>query len=175
VSLLLCLQTLLAPSLDFRLNYSFGYLLTYRLQTCCLHSTHAADFMAISDSASLQYFLLTEVNLLEDLLPPVCSLEDRVALLKRHETAWNNLELNIYAQFVTSEESHKSHSYCYILQDGYLIYKEVDTARYGIYGCIDLDSSSALPNAEAPWTHTVSPWQQVFTHSRTLYSPQTIT
>ena len=107
---------------------------------------------AISGSASLQYFLLTEVNLLEDLSPPVYSLDDRVALLKRHETAWNNLELNIYAKFVTIEDSHESHSYCYILQDGYLIYKVVDTAR-GVYGYIDLYSRFALPNAEAPWTH----------------------
>ena len=38
----------------------------------------------ISDSASLQYFLHTEVNLFEDLLPPNFSLEDRVALLKHH-------------------------------------------------------------------------------------------
>ena len=106
---------------------------------------------AISDSASLQYFLLTEVNLLEDLSPPDYSLDERVALLKRHETAWNNLELNIYAQFVTSEKSNKSHSYYFILQDGYLIYKAVYTAAR--YGYIDLYSSSALPTAEAPWTH----------------------
>ena len=107
---------------------------------------------AISDSASLQYFLLTEINLLEDLSPPVYSLDDRVALLKRHETVWNNLELNIYAQFVTSEDSYNAHSYYYfILQDGYLIYKAVYAAAR--YGYIDLYSSSALPNAEAPWTH----------------------
>ena len=112
---------------------------------------------AISDSASLQYFLLTEVNLLEDLSPPDYSLDERVALLKRHETAWNNLELNICAQFVTSKESHESHSlvhsYFYILQDGYLIYKLETEGYLARYGYMDLYSSSALQNAEAPWTH----------------------
>jgi hypothetical protein len=104
----------------------------------------------VSDSASLQYFLHTEINLLEDLLPPDFSLVDRVALLKHHETAWNNLELNMSARFVTSEESHASHSRRYLLQDGFLIYKAVYTAQYGY---LDLYSSSALQNAEAPWTH----------------------
>jgi hypothetical protein len=101
----------------------------------------------ISDSASLQYFLHTEINLLEDLSPPDFSLEDRVALLKHHETAWNNLELNLSARFVpvTSEWSH---SHCYLLQDGFLIYKAVYTAHYEY---MDLYSSS-LPNALGPWT-----------------------
>ena len=104
----------------------------------------------ISDSTSLQYFLHTEVNLLEDLLPPDFSLEDRIALLKRHETAWNNLDLKMFTQLVTSEESH---AHCYILQDGYLIYKAVTNATTAQYGYTDLYSSSAVPNAEAPWTH----------------------
>jgi hypothetical protein len=106
-------------------------------------------YHVISDSASLQYFLHTEVNLLEDLLPSDFSLHDRVALLKHHETAWNNLHLNIFTRFVNSEESR---AHCYVLQDGYLIYKAVTnyTARYGY---LDLYSSSALPNTEARWTH----------------------
>ena len=101
----------------------------------------------ISDSASLQYFLHTEINLLEDLLPPDFSLKDRVAILKHHETAWNNLELNTFNRFVTREDSR---SRCYVLQDGYLIYKAVTNAQYGY---MDLHSSSAVPNAEAAWTH----------------------
>ncbi|KAI9453030.1 hypothetical protein BJY52DRAFT_870083 [Lactarius psammicola] len=101
----------------------------------------------VSASASLQYFLRTEINLLEDILPPDISLHDRVALLKNHETAWNNLRLNEFTRFVTSEASQTR----YILQDGYLIYKSVaNTARYGY---IDLHSSPALPNAEACWAH----------------------
>jgi hypothetical protein len=103
----------------------------------------------ISHSASLQYFLHTEVNHFEDLLPPDFALEDRVALLKHHETAWNNLELNTFTRFVTSEDSH---SHCYILQDGYLIYKAV-AGTNAHYGYTDLYSSSAVSNAEAPWTH----------------------
>ncbi|KAF8268714.1 hypothetical protein EI94DRAFT_1120556 [Lactarius quietus] len=105
----------------------------------------------ISDSASLQYFLHTEINLLEDhLVPPDFSLHDRVALLKRHETAWNYLELNKFSQFVTPQESHDVLFCDYVLQDGYLIYNAVLTARYGY---MDLYSSSARSNAEASWTH----------------------
>ena len=113
-------------------------------------------YYVIFDSVSLQYFLHTEVNLLEDLSPPDFSLDERVTLLKRHETAWNNLEFNNSARFLTNRESH---SHRYILQDGYLIYEavgaSVDTARYGY---IDLYSSPALPDtgepwAEGPWTH----------------------
>ena len=107
----------------------------------------------ISDSVSLQYILHTEINLLEDFLPPDLSLNDRVALLKHHETAWKNLELNMSAQFLTSED-HKCHSHCYLLQDGFLIYKAASTARYGY---LDLYSSSALPNAGA----TRAPWTQI--------------
>jgi hypothetical protein len=51
----------------------------------------------ISDSVSLQYFLHSKINFLEDLSPPDFSLEDCIALLKHHETAWNNLELNLSA------------------------------------------------------------------------------
>ncbi|KAH9164740.1 hypothetical protein EDB89DRAFT_388938 [Lactarius sanguifluus] len=47
----LCLPTLPAPSLDCRPNYSFGFLLTYRLTTCCQSSTHAADFVMSSLAA----------------------------------------------------------------------------------------------------------------------------
>ncbi|KAH9019298.1 hypothetical protein EDB83DRAFT_162393 [Lactarius deliciosus] len=102
----------------------------------------------ISGSASLQYFLRTEINLLEDLLPSDFSLRDRVALLKHHETAWDNLQLNKFTRFLTCEESHAR---CYILQDGYLIYKAVgNTVQYGY---LDLYSSSAQPNAELRWAH----------------------
>ncbi|KAH8982308.1 hypothetical protein EDB86DRAFT_2971167 [Lactarius hatsudake] len=102
----------------------------------------------ISGSASLQYFLRTKINLLEDLLPSDFSLRDRVSLLKHHETAWDNLELNEFTRFLTCEESHAR---CYILQDGYLIYKAVtNTAQYGY---LDLYSSSAQPNAELRWAH----------------------
>ena len=105
----------------------------------------------ISYSASLQYFLHTEVNHLEDLLPPDFSLKDRVAILKHHETAWNNLELNTFNRFVAGGDSHTPR--CYVLQDGYLIYKVVTNSRTAQYGYTDLHSSSAVPNVEAPWTH----------------------
>ncbi|KAH9161564.1 hypothetical protein EDB89DRAFT_715732 [Lactarius sanguifluus] len=106
----------------------------------------------ISGSDSLQYFLHTEINLLEDLLPPDFSLRDRVDLLKHHETAWNTLQLNKFAWLTTSSE--ESRARCYILQDGYLIYEVVTNTLASTttaqYGYIDLHSS---PNAEALWTH----------------------
>ncbi|KAH9059095.1 hypothetical protein EDB87DRAFT_829001 [Lactarius vividus] len=101
----------------------------------------------ISGSASLQYFLRTEIDLLEDLLPPDFSLHDRVALLNHHETSWNNLQLNELTRFTTSE----AYQARYILQDGYLIYNAVTNPSR--YGYIDLYSTSAQPKAEAPWTH----------------------
>ncbi|KAH9041295.1 hypothetical protein EDB85DRAFT_1470051 [Lactarius pseudohatsudake] len=102
----------------------------------------------ISGGATLQYFLRTKINLLEDLLPSDFSLRGRVALLKHHETAWNNLQLNEFTRFLTCEESHAR---CYILQDGYLIYKAVENTVQ--YGYLDLYSSSAQPNAELRWAH----------------------
>ena len=104
----------------------------------------------ISDSASLQYFLRTEVNLLEDLLPPDFSLKDRVALLKHHETAWNNVELDMFIRFACGEEYH---AHRYILQNGYLIYEAVTNTARVRYGYIDLYSISAVPNVEVRWTH----------------------
>jgi hypothetical protein len=63
------------PSLDFRRNYSFGFLLTYRLQTyLSVQHTCRRFYDVISDSASLQYFLHTEINLLEDLYLPISLL-----------------------------------------------------------------------------------------------------
>jgi hypothetical protein len=114
------------------------------------HTCHRF-YDVISENASLQYILHTEINLLEDLLPPDSdfSFHDRIALLKDHETAWNNLQLNVFTRFVTSEESHS-----YILQDGYLIYKAATNTGYGY---IDLYSSSALPNWTKNWTHISLP------------------
>lgn len=105
----------------------------------------------ITNSSFLQYILHTKINLLEDLLPPDVSLYDRIALLKRHEAAWKNIDLNMFTQFVTSGETPP---HCYILQGGYLIYKAVflaaDTARYGY---MDLYSISDRLNTEARWKH----------------------
>ncbi|KAI9444499.1 hypothetical protein H4582DRAFT_821619 [Lactarius indigo] len=54
----------------------------------------------------------------------------------------------MFTRFLTSEEPHAR---CYILQDGYLIYKAVTNAAR--YGYLDLYSSSARQNAEARWSH----------------------
>ncbi|KAH9025810.1 hypothetical protein EDB84DRAFT_364036 [Lactarius hengduanensis] len=99
----------------------------------------------ISGSASLQHFLRTEINLLEDQAPDL-SLHDRVSLLKHHDNAWKNLQLNEFTRFST--EASKAR---YILQDGYLIYNAITNPSR--YGYIDLYSSPAQPHSEAPWTH----------------------
>ena len=106
----------------------------------------------VSDSSSLQYILHTEINHLEAMLPSDVPLNERIALLQHHETAWKNLELNALIQFVASD-GLRAHSY--ILQDGYLIYKAVIVAaitQTPRYGYIDLYSISDLPNAEIRWT-----------------------
>ncbi len=105
----------------------------------------------ISIDTSLQYVLHTELNLLEDLLPPDVSLRDRLALLKQHESAWNNLQFNTFTQFAADDVHQAQH---FILQEGYLIYKKIspNTVRYGYK---DLYSSSTLPKAEARWSHFI--------------------
>ncbi len=105
----------------------------------------------ISVDTSLQYVLHTELNLLEDLLPPDVSLRDRLALLKQHETAWNNLQFNTFTRFAADEVHQAQH---FILQEGYLIYKKVTPNRVR-YGYTDLYSSSTLSKAGARWTHLV--------------------
>ncbi len=104
----------------------------------------------VSDSASFQYVLHTELNQLEDLLPPDVSLHDRVALLKHHGIAWNNLQLKPFTRFAGGEVPSAD---CFILQEGYLIYKKV-AAHTVRYGYTDLYSCSS-PTAEARWSHFV--------------------
>lgn len=111
-------------------------------------------FNVVSDSTFLQYILHTKINFLEDLhLPDLdVSLHDRVALLKHHEAAWNDLELNMVTRLAPGSE--ETRAFLYILQDGYLIYKTIaldmtDTIRYGY---TDLYISDQ-PNAEARWEH----------------------
>ncbi len=124
----------------------------------------------VSDSASLQYFLRTKVNLLEDFMPPHVSLCDRLAILKRHEAAWNNLQLSPPSRFVTNEGPHDRY---YILQDGHLIYKAVTDIGSARFGFIDLNSSSFLPKVEANWTHIslagfCAHWDMVFSVDQNL-------
>ena len=105
----------------------------------------------ISDSVLLQYTLYTKIKLLEDLLPPGVdvSFQERIALLKHHEAAWNNLDFKTFTLGVRDDIN----THCYILQDGYLIYNALtalaaDIARYDY---MDLYSISDVPNA-ALWT-----------------------
>ena len=108
-------------------------------------------YNVISDSVFLQYILHTQINHLEAFLPLDVPLNDRVALLKRHKTAWKNLELNVFMQFKAGDRHRCSG---YILQDGYLIYKPATLAAIThtpYYNYIDLHSLSNQPNAERRW------------------------
>jgi hypothetical protein len=97
----------------------------------------------ISDGASLQYIL-------------------------HHETAWKNLELNTLIRFVASSGLR---SHCYILQDGYLIYKAVIQ-----YGYMDLYLISDQPNAAIRWKHVyLALGALTVTRSQTLHSPSIMT
>jgi hypothetical protein len=114
------------------------------------HTCHRF-YDVITDSVFLQYILHTKINLLEDLLPPgdvSSSFQDRIALLKHHEAAWNNLELKTFAPGVR----HETAAHSYILQDGYLIYNVIENTADARYGYVDLYSVSDVPNA-ARWTH----------------------
>jgi len=108
--------------------------------------------------------LRTEVNLLEDLLPPDVPLHDRVSLLEQHETAWATLQLNTTTRFVINEEPHSRY---YDIQGGYLIYSGVTNMGRVRYGYMDLNSSPSLENAEKNWTHIslaafCTHWDMVF-------------
>jgi hypothetical protein len=113
------------------------------------HTCHRF-YNVISDSVFLQYILYTKINLLEDLLPPGVdvSFQDRIALLKHHEAAWNKLDFKTFTLGVRDEIN--THSY--ILQDGYLIYNALTALATARYDYVDLYSISDVPNA-ARWTH----------------------
>ena len=101
-------------------------------------------YNVISDSVFLQYILHTQINHLEAFLPLDVPLNDRVALLKRHKTAWKNLELNVFMQFKAGDRHRCSG---YILQDGYLIYKPATLAAIThtpYYNYIDLRTPSHI-------------------------------
>ncbi|KAH9070653.1 hypothetical protein EDB83DRAFT_2673929 [Lactarius deliciosus] len=101
----------------------------------------------ITDSSYLQYILRIEINGVDDLLPPDCSITERLRLLRQHEKSWNCLQYNEFAEDSFTDRR------LFIIQDGYLIYKNV-TLRAGAmirYGYVDLSSTS--PKGELRWVH----------------------
>ncbi|KAI0306120.1 hypothetical protein B0F90DRAFT_1696177 [Multifurca ochricompacta] len=91
----------------------------------------------VTSSIYLQYILRTQINGVDGILPPGFPLSERLELLRHHEKSWNNLQLNVFADFT------------YTLQDGYLIFKEaISVAQYRY-----VDLFTATPNKELDWVH----------------------
>jgi hypothetical protein len=69
----------------------------------------------------LQYILRTQINGVDDFLPPDLPYPERLERLRRHEKTWNRLQFNLFAEFTTNVPQTD----CYILRNGYLIYEDL--------------------------------------------------
>lgn len=94
----------------------------------------------------LQYILRTQINGVDDFLPPDLPYPERLKLLRRHEKSWNDLQFNLFAEFTTNVPQPD----CYTFRDGYLIYEDLSGTVLQ-YGYTDL--CSAARNEEVPWVH----------------------
>ena len=96
----------------------------------------------------LQYILRTQINGVDDFLPPNFPYTERLKLLRRHEESWNGINFKLFAEFTTSVPQ----AYCYTLRDGYLIYAYEDFSGTELrYGYTDL--RSATRNEDLSWVH----------------------
>jgi hypothetical protein len=113
------------------------------VELCALQRTCQRIRCIVTESAHLQYILHTQLNGVEDLLPPDRPFSERLELLRRHERSWSNLQLRVSHEFTAP--IHRRHS----LQDGYLIYNRIaGTLQYGY-----VDLLAASPDEELRWTH----------------------
>ncbi|KAI9453031.1 hypothetical protein BJY52DRAFT_870025 [Lactarius psammicola] len=104
------------------------------------------NYGIIAETAYLQYILRTQLNGVEDLLPPNCPFSERLELLRHHEKTWGDLQLNLYTEFSMDVEPYFRKN---IIQDGYLISRSnTDLTQYGY---VDLFSSP--PGEEPHWVH----------------------
>ena len=114
----------------------------------------------VAGTAYLQYLLYTQLNGVDDLLPPNCPFSERLELLRLHEKAWNDLQFNLYTEFSTNVKPYFRKN---IIQDGYLISRSnTDLTQYGY---VDLFSSS--PREEPHWVYIflkniLAPYNLVF-------------
>lgn len=114
----------------------------------------------VAGTAYLQYLLCTQLNGVDDLLPPNCPFSERLELLRLHEKAWNDLQFNLYTEFSTNVKPYFRKN---IIQDGYLISRSnTDLTQYGY---VDLFSSS--PREEPHWVYIflkniLAPYNLVF-------------
>jgi hypothetical protein len=100
----------------------------------------------VVDTTCLQYILRTQINGVDDFLPPGSPYSERLELLRRHERSWSGLRFNLFTEFQTSVPQPD----CFTLRDGYLIYEDLrgTVLRYGY-----TDLSSVAPNEEVDWVH----------------------
>src|SRR5579863_8243768 len=82
---------------------------------CVMQETCRGIKEIITSTIYLEYILYTEMNTVDDLLPPDVPLRKRVELLKLHERSWSDLQFNIFSEFAING---KVDSYHYTLQDG---------------------------------------------------------
>lgn len=114
----------------------------------------------VAGTAYLQYILRTQLNGVDDLLPPSCPFSERLELLRHHEKSWNDLQFNLYTEFSTNVKPYFRKN---IIQDGYLISRSnTDLTQYGY---VDLFSSP--PREEPRWVHIslkifLAPYNLVF-------------
>jgi hypothetical protein len=100
----------------------------------------------VAGTTYLQYILRTQINGVDDFLPPHFPYTERLKLLRRHEESWNGLKFNLFAEFTTSVPQPD----CYTLRDRYLIYEDLSGTALQ-YGYTDL--CSATQNEDMPWVH----------------------
>jgi hypothetical protein len=113
------------------------------VELCAVQRTCHRVHNIVAESAHLQYILRTQINGVDDLLPPDCPFSERLELLRRHENAWSNLQLKLSHEFASPLLDR------HFLQDGYLIYNKI--AGNLQYGYVDL--LSAVPDEELCWAH----------------------
>lgn len=100
----------------------------------------------VAGSTYLQYILRTQINGVDDFLPPDFPYTERLKLLRRHEESWNGLQFNLFAESTTGV----SQPNLYTLRGGYLIYEGLPgtTHRYAY-----TDLCSATQNEDLSWVH----------------------
>jgi hypothetical protein len=100
----------------------------------------------VAGTTYLQYILRTQINAVDDFLPPDFPYTERLKLLRRHKESWSRLQFNLFAESTTSVPQPN----LYTLRGGYLIYEGLSgtTLRYAY-----TDLCSATRNEDLSWVH----------------------
>ncbi len=139
-----CQRTLLLNLSTELLIQILSYLLAvdlFSVQRTCRKIRHI-----VAGTTYLQYILRTQINGVDDFLPPNFPYTERLKLLRRHEESWNGLQFHLFAESTTSVPQPN----VYTLRDGYLIYEGLSgtTLRYAY-----TDLCSATRNEDLSWVH----------------------